>query len=283
MRRLLKTILTQVVGKERVLSTIRALAWVTRQNARAVHWILLRAHWGIPPEPEWQDQLTTHYALWEMTGQPFLAERGAMVLSAIPQDAAVLELCCGDGYYTRYFHAGRAASVIAIDIEAAAIKFARKYHSAPHITYLVGDMRKDLPAGPFDTIIWNGAIEHFTPQEIADVMNELRARLKPNGIVSGYTIARIGDDKQLSHHEYEFVDKEDLLRFFTPHFKRAKVVESHWPAVKFSGGARHNLYFFASDGVLPFDADWPYAAANSYQGSSQPTADAATRPATVSN
>ena len=184
-----------------------------------------------------------------------------MVLPAIPLDAAVLDLCCGDGYYTRYFHAGRAKSIIALDFDPAAIAFAGKYHSASNVTFRVGDIRTQIPEGPFDTIIWNGAIEHFTPDEIAKLIVALRERLKPEGILTGYTIAALtGDQPQLSHHEYEFQSKEDLLRFFTPHFKQAKVIESFWPKTAAPGGvARHNLYFYASDGVLPFDRDWPMA------------------------
>ena len=48
-------------------------------------------------------------------------------------------------------------------------------------------------------------------------------------------------------HEYEFKNKEDLRRFFTPHFKFVKVWETIYPT-------RHNLYFAASQSeISPFD------------------------------
>ena len=73
----------------------------------------------------------------------------------------------------------------------------------------------------------------------------------PGGVLSGYTIVERGDGvKSLSHHEYEFKSKEDLRRFLAPHFARVTVFETKHPG-------RHNLYFWASDGVLPFQAEWP--------------------------
>jgi len=56
--------------------------------------------------------------------------------------------------------------------------------------------------------------------------------------------------KSLSHHEYEFKSKEDLRRFLAPHFACVTVFETKHPG-------RHNLYFWASDGVLPFQPEWP--------------------------
>ena len=71
-------------------------------------------------------------------------------------------------------------------------------------------------------------------------------------MISGYTDAGV-------RQENEFTAKDEVLRLFTPHFANAKVFESVWPAANASpeGGAHHHLYFFASDGLLPFDEDWP--------------------------
>jgi hypothetical protein len=46
---------------------------------------------------------------------------------------------------------------------------------------------------------------------------------------------------------------DDLKRFLSPHFRNVKVFETIFPS-------RHNLYFWASDGALPFDAGWPHMA-----------------------
>ena len=81
-------------------------------------------------------------------------------------------------------------------------------------------------------------------------MNNIKNRLTADGILSGYTIVEKDDGvKHIHQHEYEFRDMEDLRRFLTPHFKNVKVFETIYPS-------RHNLYFWASDGTLPFDDKW---------------------------
>ena len=72
-------------------------------------------------------------------------------------------------------------------------------------------------------------------------------------MLTGYTIVERSDGvKSLAHHEHEFPSKQELLGIFEPHFKNALVFETIYPR-------RHNLFFWASDGVLPFDPDWPAA------------------------
>jgi SAM-dependent methyltransferase len=253
-----------LIGKERCLWFAHKIAWLSRYAANRAHLLVFYLQWALPPSPEWQDQLTTHYTLWEILGQPFLAERGAMSLLAIAQDAVVLELCCGEGYYTRFYHAGRAKSVTAVDINPAAIAFAKKYHRAPNVVYLVRDILKEIPKGEYDAIIWDGAIHYFTPEQIQSLLVELRTRLKPGGILAGWTLgaAREATD---CHHQYAFRSKQDLLRFLTPHFVNATVYESVWedkPGI-LAATRRDNLYFFASDGPLPFDPDCPNTARHS--------------------
>jgi len=109
-----------------------------------------------------------------------------------------------------------------------------------------------MPAGKFDNIIWDAAIEHFTPEEIEKILKDIKSRLKENSILSGHTIVeRSNGVKSLSYHEYEFKNKEDLLKLLTPHFKNVTVFETIYPS-------RHNLYFWAADGLLPFSPGWSH-------------------------
>jgi hypothetical protein len=71
-------------------------------------------------------------------------------------------------------------------------------------------------------------------------MRQLVNRLGNEGILSGYTLVEAADGRKGNAlHEYEFKDKDDLRRFFTPHFKFVRVWETIYPT-------RHNLYFAAS-------------------------------------
>ena len=113
--------------------------------------------------------------------------------------------------------------------------------------FKVGDIRSDIPEGPFDNIVWDAAVEHFTESEICSIMERIKSVLDPNGTLSGYTIIEPADGgKHLHQHEYEFHSKEDLSRFLSPHFKHIHIFETIFPS-------RTNLYFYATDGLLPFD------------------------------
>jgi hypothetical protein len=88
--------------------------------------------------------------------------------------------------------------------------------------------------------------------EIGDILKNIKIRLSDCGILGRYSIVERDDGaKHIHQHEYEFKNKEDLLRFFEPHFKNVKVFETIYPT-------RHNLYFWASDGALPFDDAWQF-------------------------
>ena len=107
-----------------------------------------------------------------------------------------------------------------------------------------------MPRGVFDNVIWDAAIEHFTLDEIKAILAEIKVRLSPQGTLSGYTLVERPDGKSLAHHEYEFKDKEDLFRVLKSVFKNVLVFETLYPI-------RHNLYFWAGNGVIPFSKDWP--------------------------
>jgi len=59
----------------------------------------------------------------------------------------MLEICCGDGFNARHFYSSQASSIIALDFDKDAIPHAKRYNSAPNVTYVLQDIRKGLPAG----------------------------------------------------------------------------------------------------------------------------------------
>jgi SAM-dependent methyltransferase len=234
------------------LGLVHELNRVTRKVASVTHRWQFILEWAVGPPPEWFDQyLNTHYS-WRAFGLPYSWERGLFNLLAMKQGCEVLELCCGGGFFTHHFYAGRAARITAVDIDPAAIAHASRLHRAPKISFAEGDIRKGLPAGQFDNVLWDAAIEHFTVAEIGALVGEIKARLRPGGVLSGYTVCERETGKQHPDHEYEFRSKPDLARFFDGHFKNVLVFETVYPD-------RHNLYFFASDGMLPFAESWPQA------------------------
>ena len=231
------------------LAVIKAVNRGLRAFTAATHRVQMMLEWSIEPNPEWFDHFIDQYHQWYRSRIPYPWERGLFNLLAIRQGASVLELCCGDGFNAHHFYSIRAERVHSVDFDPKAIAHAKRHFRAPNVTYAVADIRKDLPPGPFDNIIWDAAIEHFTEAEIGRLIGEIRRRLKTGGILSGYTLVK-EEHKAHHDHEYEFESPEDLARVLKPHFRNVLVWQTNYPT-------RRNLYFFASDSTLPFDTQWP--------------------------
>lgn len=212
--------------------------------ARGTHYLQFLAEWGVD-NPEYFDHELDLYWLWPASRNSLPMERGVWSSFALKPGGNTLDLCCGDGFYSKMFYSLRSQAVVGIDFDPEAIRWAKRNHSAPNIQYILGDIRKDIPAGPFDTIVWDAAVEHFTEDEIKALMSRIKAVLAPQGILTGYTIVEPEHGgKHLHQHEYEFHDKADLARFLKPHFENVQVFETVYPT-------RTNLYFYASDSDLP--------------------------------
>lgn len=245
----IRRILSPLAFVKPILETIFQIeCQIARYWVSNAHYRLWAVQWMFPPEPEHFDHHIDLFHLWLASKNSMWLERGVFGSLAL-RGGNVLELCCGDGFNARNFYSLRSKHVIACDFDPKAIDVAKEKNRSLNIKYVVCDIRTDMPEGKFENIIWDAAIEHFTPEEIHHVLRNIKLRLTSDGVLSGHTIVR-GLQKSLSHHEYEFKDKEDLLRFLIPYFKHVTVFETIYPN-------RHNLYFWASDSILPFRDDWP--------------------------
>ena len=227
-----------------LVSFLKGVNFVVRKISAFTHFAQFAVQWGFAPRPEWFDHYLDQHWQFSATNNGLWVERGVFSRMVIKPNARMLEICCGDGFNTRHFYSSKAGSITALDFDRDAIPHARRYNAAPNVTYLQKDIREGLPDGPFDNVVWDAAIEHFTEAEIDRLMGEIVQRLGPEGVLSGYTLTEAADGRKSNElHEYEFKDKEDLRRFFTPHFKFVKVWETIYPT-------RHNLYFAASQSPI---------------------------------
>lgn len=242
-------ILSVFPGK-RALEALASLECrLSRWWVAAAHRRLMRIQWRLLPQPEHFDHHIDLYYQWLSCGSSFWLERGVFGGVAL-KGGDVLELACGDGFNARNFYSVRSRKVVACDFDPAAIQTARAKNQAPNVEFVLADIRTQMPAGVFANVVWDAAIEHFTPEETRSILSNIKQRLTPDGVLTGYTLVERADgQKSLSHHEYEFKEKEDLLSVLSPHFRNVIVFETRHPT-------RHNLYFFASDGVVPFGAGW---------------------------
>lgn len=234
------------IAKPTLLFLSNLECYLSRKWASAAHRRLYKITWRFSGYPEFFDHhIDVYHFFWQKNRSPFWLERGVFNNFVLKRGGEVLEIACGDGFFAKNFYSKLAGHVLACDFDKTALDMAITKNGADNVNYSLADIRKNMPAGKFDNIIFDAAIEHFTDKEIPELLADIKKRLNPDGILSGYTIVSRKDGRK-SHkeHEYEFSDKNDLKRFFTPFFKNVIVFETIYPE-------RHNLYFWASDGILP--------------------------------
>jgi len=178
--------------------------------------------------------------------EPDVFERGVFNRLAIRVDSEILELSCGDGFATKYFYSQKAKRVIAVDYDRRVIDRARKVNSSDNIEYLCMDVKVNLPAGEFDNVIWDIVSpfsKYFTEEQISSIFARIKSKTKETGCFSGHT--HTDERKSEDTRMFLLKSKSDLYRLLTPHFNNVCVFETVYEE-------RHNLYFWASDGEIPF-------------------------------
>jgi SAM-dependent methyltransferase len=109
------------------------------------------------------------------------AARGVHPREAMRRGCKVLDLCCGDGAYSRLFFADIAGCVDAVDLDRDAISYARKYHAAPNVRYQELDIvRNPFPSVDYDMVVWNAAICYFSETDIRTVLEKVIAASTPD-------------------------------------------------------------------------------------------------------
>jgi SAM-dependent methyltransferase len=233
------------------LAVSRWLSAVSRKLNASVHHLQFLIEWGVDNPEHFDHFLEQHYT-WRKDKFSIGWERGVLSSVALQRGdqtshPRVLELCCGDGFNTLHFYSVHAESIVAVDFDKDALRTANRRNPADNIEYKLCDIRSQIPTGPFENIIWDAAIEHFTDDEVEGIFSQILSSLTPDGVLSGYTLLEDDDGgMHLHQHEREFSSKEDLARLLTPHFKNVHILATSMPT-------RENLYFFASNGNLPFE------------------------------
>lgn len=213
-----------------LLWTIKRVNSALRAITALCHQAQFRLEWSIRPNPEWFDHFIDRYARWH----PLAWERGIFNLLAIKPGARVLELCCGDGFNTCHFYGIRAGQVLGVDRDPKAIDHARRYCAAPNVTYEVRDIVTQMPAGPYDNIVWDATIQAMSPSQVESILTGIYDRIQDTGILSGYTLITAERAGVCS-----FQSKEQLSALLKRHFKHVRILQTDY-------AARQNLYFYAS-------------------------------------
>ena len=137
-------------------------------------------------------------------------ERGIFGYRLIPEGGVVLDLCCGDGFYSRYYYSLRASHVDGIDIDAGAIRKAKRTARYPS-TFLAGDVTEvPFPRSDYDVVMFFSAL-HFIPEAKRDaLLAKISGSLKKDGVLIG--------SSSLPPEE----------KLFAPHFNTVDFWSSNW-------------------------------------------------------
>jgi Methyltransferase domain len=221
-----------------VLGPIRVLNALVRRLSAATHWLQYKAEGALQGDAEWFDHEIDVHWQWPRRGRSEFLERG--VLSAVPMRPTdrVLELCSGDGFFAQRCFAPRVAGVLGLDHNPRAVRFARRAHAADNVRYEVADIAADLPEGPFERVVWNAALTHFSDAEIAFILSATAAAMTRDGVLTG--LADIERRNPYGYTKTSLDGPADLAAYLTPHFAHVAILET-------SESERSNLYFFASD------------------------------------
>jgi ubiquinone/menaquinone biosynthesis C-methylase UbiE len=240
-KRLISIFLPLVLAMNRCL---RALAAAGHRLQFLLQWRFgLRA-------PHSFDPFIDLYWQWETSRSPMSWERGIFGLLAMKPGCRLLDICCGEGFYAHRFYSGRAGTIVAMDYNIKAIAYARRNFQAPNIDYRCGDVRVEMPEGPFDNISWDAGIEYFTLEEIGGILDSIKKRLAPQGVLSGYSILVPSDGTaEIQGQKYAAASREGLGRLLSRFFRHVTIIRTVYPD-------RTNHYFFASDGPVPLAQGW---------------------------
>jgi len=230
---------------------VERLAETSRSVSYNVHNLKLLCDMQVPPTTLYTDHFLNQFFLMSALKRTWFVEGPAFCGLSIEPDSRMLELGCGTGYYTDIFFSPFASEIVAIDIDPRAIETARRLHQAKNIRYEVMDFRKTLPEGRFDIVIWSPTIFAYTPEDVDAFMVKLREIMSERARLCGWTYVEVdhGGPGILWH------DMRSLAECLKRYFKNVRAFERVHPTIQ---PPRHALFFYASDGLLPFDAEWPH-------------------------
>jgi 2-polyprenyl-3-methyl-5-hydroxy-6-metoxy-1,4-benzoquinol methylase len=194
--------------------------------------------------PSWFDHRIDLYYQWPHN--LFWLERGFFARRHMFHDCRVLDLFCGDGFYSKHFYASIARSIDAVDKDPKAIAHASRIHADARITFSQRNaIAEGFPKGEYDVIAWFEAIEHLSETECTTLMGHIKSAVGATGILVGST-PLVGEEKKGKgnwEHQNEFSNPKELEGKLKKHFVDVCIEVTEYPEL--NSAPRSTAYFSA--------------------------------------
>jgi 2-polyprenyl-3-methyl-5-hydroxy-6-metoxy-1,4-benzoquinol methylase len=151
---------------------------------------------------------------------PYAYSRGFYSAEVVREGDRLLDIGCGDGFFTKRFLSARCSKVDAVDVEPSAIHAAQRNNPAANINYYLLDaVNESFPSNEYDVIVWDGALGHFSPETTHLMLQKIVEHLAPEGIfVGSESLGHEGTD------HLQFFDSLEALRaIFSTHFRHIEL------------------------------------------------------------
>lgn len=192
-----------------------ALALLKRRIANRV-----RHDWyesANPPHFSYTNYNALAFSFFPRMPGPGILLRGFISGEMVRPGDQVLDIGCGDGFFSKRFLAIEADHVDAIDSDPNALEFAQRYNSDSKVTFhLLDAVTSPFPGASYDVVVWDGAIGHFAPGGVNAMCRKIKAALKDDGVFCGSEqLGKVSAADHLQHWE----TLEEVQAMLAPHFK----------------------------------------------------------------
>jgi SAM-dependent methyltransferase len=192
---------------------------------------LFRRDWAWSPE---QPHFFSHrvgffdFVYGDSGGSVFPYYRGFFVSELIRDGDLLLDIGCGDGFFTKRFYSRRCEHIDAIDIEPTAIAAAMSQNASSKIRYQLSDaVNSPFPSNRYNVVVWDGAIGHFAASTTHVMLAKIADVLATDGVFAGSeSLGFEGHD-----HLQFFESVKDMDLIFSKHFayRAYRVIEYDTP------------------------------------------------------
>lgn len=170
--------------------------------------------------------------------------RGFWSAEMVRDGDLVLDLGCGDGFFSSRFLAERAGRVDAIDIDPEAIRTARAQNAGDKVFFHCQDaVSAPFPRSRYDVIVWDGALGHFSAAAADSMLRKITQFLSPTGVfVGSESLGREGAD-----HLQVFDAPDDIGTLLRSYFTSVYLRELTYPLSWAGGFVRKEAYWRCSN------------------------------------